>query len=338
MRQLIRLLPLWLLGCLLSPLPAAAEEVLFSNGAPNLWSATDIRRFMPAEDFVLSGEAGETVEIHTIEFWVMDYGAFSPELCDADPDMNCWSGIIEYAIFEEADKPDTEPSAQYPEGVSWSFLKRAPSHQPLLFESVDINAGGEITIEATGRVGENQFLIDHTEYRVSLTLPEPIELQAGTSYWLGLHMAGAYGPKGLGLYWETSLQEYRPGWCQQGIYETTDSEGNPISGEILDGGNTCQSNSECDVIEEGDGLGVCQWKYGTYEQRESYSIEDREILLSGRGSLSHLSTKDKFENFNDIDNSQTSQLAFNLVPEPGSALQALVILVALGSVKRRKLH
>jgi hypothetical protein len=312
--------------------------VLFDNGGPDQWSGVDVRRFMPADDFVLSGEAGETVAIHQINFWVMDYGAFIPEQCNADPDMNCWSGIIEYAIFGEIEKPDTEPSAQYPEGISWSFLKRTPSYQTLLFESVDINAGGEITIEATGRVGENQFLIEHTEYRVSLTLSEPVELEAGTSYWLGLHLSDNYGPNGRGMYWETSLQEYQPGWCQQGTYETTDSEGNPISGEYLDGGNTCQSNSECDVIEEGDGLGACSWKYGTYDQRESYSIEDRETLLSGYGSLYHLSTRDKFENFNDFDTNQASQLAFNLVPEPGSALQALVILVALGSVKRRKLH
>ena len=332
MRTVMRIWMLSLLGCVLAGAPAVAQEVLFDNGEPDLWSATDVRRFMPADDFVLPGETGETVQVTEIQFWVWDDGAFTSGCLDPAWEMNCWTGVIEYAIFEDVEKPDIEPSEGNPEGTSLSFLKRAPGATPLLFESVDIDLGDEITVEATGRVGDNDYLDGKLEYRITFEPHTPIELQADTTYWLGLHLAKAYGPKNWGIYWATSREEYRPGWCAP---EYVNSGG--TSATTLDGGEVCEVNSDCDVEEEGDGGGYCNWSQGSFDQREFYSLEERAALLEGHGSLRHLSTLDLFENFNDIPR-QAQQLAFNLVPEPGAALQALTILTVLASTRRRRSH
>ena len=332
MRTVKRIWMLSLLGCVLAGAPAVAQEVLFDNGEPDLWSAIDVRRYMPADDFVLPGEAGETVQVTEIQFWVWDDGAFNAGCENPLWEMNCWTGVIEYAIFEDVEKPDLEPTEQNPEGTSLSFLKRAPGAEPLLFESVDINVGDAITVEATGRIGDNDYLPGFLEYRVTFEPQAPIELQAGTPYWLGLHLADNFGPKNWGLYWATSREEYRPGWCAP---EYLTSEGNMAN--TLDGGEVCEVHSDCDVVEEGDGLGYCNWSQGSFEQREAYSLEERAALLTGHGSLKHVSTQDLFENFNDAP-PQAQQLAFNLVPEPAATLQALTILTVLGSTRRRRSH
>ena len=282
MRTVKRIWMLSLLGCVLAGAPAVAQEVLFDNGEPDLWSATDVRRYMPADDFVLPGEAGETVPITEIQFWVLDDGALTSYCEDPAQELTCWNGVIEYTIFEDVEKPDLERTEQNPEGTSLSFLKRAPGAEPLLFESVDINVGDAITVEATGRIGDNDYLPGFLEYRVTFEPQAPIELQAGTTYWLGLHLADNFGPKNWGLYWATSREEYRPGWCAP---EYLTSEGNMAN--TLDGGEVCEVHSDCDVVEEGDGLGYCNWSQGSFEQREAYSLEERAALLD-ESILDHL--------------------------------------------------
>lgn len=151
-----------LLGLLILPLflafsaSNAFSATIFDNGGANVTSGYiggEITRWARADDFVLAADTYLT-DVH---FWTIEgYGA--PETSGG----NDWDGTLEYYLFADA---GGQPGALFASGDGQSVVKTN-----------------------LGLVYNDSFF----SYEYSFDLESPELLSAGTTYWLGLHLASDY--------------------------------------------------------------------------------------------------------------------------------------------------
>lgn len=128
-------LPGALAALLLLPAVAAADAVIYDNGAPSASNGIEVTIRILAEDVVLD----EAATVTGVRFWAI-------------ADLGAWSGTIDYFFFGS-------------DGI-------VPTEVPF----------------ASGAAQDIEVVADGDRDRYTFALETPVELQAGTVYWLGLHM------------------------------------------------------------------------------------------------------------------------------------------------------
>lgn len=152
----------------------AEAEVIFDNGGPDQQSGSEFTQWVQSEDFMVGQPpvnlmfVQPAILLTDCHFWTIEgYGTNSGG--------NLWDGTLEYWVFAD--------NGGAPGAI------------------IDSGFGQNIVRTGTGVI----VLESYNEFVYDFDMEQPVPLVAGSTYWLGLHLASDYIDRDE-IYWETTNQ------------------------------------------------------------------------------------------------------------------------------------